>query len=83
MPSARELHALVDTFGVLTVFYAAKNFSYILIQVTERWVVAGFLDPWHSDREMGHFRLAILGACPCPATLSGAAVLLLLGQACP
>ncbi|PSC76204.1 armadillo repeat-containing 8-like isoform B [Micractinium conductrix] len=34
VPSRAELAALLDTFGVLTVFYAAKNLSYLLIQST-------------------------------------------------
>jgi hypothetical protein len=33
VPSASELRALLDTFGVLTLFYAAKNLSYVMIQV--------------------------------------------------
>lgn len=39
VPSRAELAALLDTFGVLTVFYAAKNLSYLLIQVG--WVGVG------------------------------------------
>lgn len=33
VPSGAELRALLDTFGVLTIFYACKNFSYLLLQV--------------------------------------------------
>jgi len=33
VPSGAELRALLDTFGVLTIFYAAKNFCYLLLQV--------------------------------------------------
>ena len=32
VPSGAELRALLDTFGILTVFYAAKNFSYLCLQ---------------------------------------------------
>lgn len=38
VPSGSELRALMDTFGVLTIFYACKNFSYLMLQVCEgRW----------------------------------------------
>lgn len=33
IPSLAELRLLADTFGVLTLFYGAKNLSYLLIQV--------------------------------------------------
>lgn len=33
VPTADELRLLSGTFGILTVFYAAKNFSYLLLQV--------------------------------------------------
>ncbi|KAI7844559.1 hypothetical protein COHA_001917 [Chlorella ohadii] len=34
VPSGAELRALLDTFGVLTIFYAAKNLCYLLLQST-------------------------------------------------
>ena len=36
IPSLSELRLLADTFGILTLFYGAKNLSYLLIQV--RWL---------------------------------------------
>lgn len=33
LPTGDELRSLSGTFGILTVFYAAKNFSYLLLQV--------------------------------------------------
>jgi hypothetical protein len=32
VPSSAEMQNLLRTFGVLTIFYAAKNLSYVLIQ---------------------------------------------------
>ncbi|KAL4431117.1 hypothetical protein ABPG75_006373 [Micractinium tetrahymenae] len=34
LPTGDELRSLSGTFGILTVFYAAKNFSYLLLQST-------------------------------------------------
>ncbi len=33
LPGRRELRSLLDTFGLLTVFYVCKNVSYLMIQV--------------------------------------------------
>ncbi len=35
LPSRREMGALLDTFGLLTVFYFCKNLSYLMIQASE------------------------------------------------
>ncbi|GAB4822804.1 hypothetical protein N2152v2_009850 [Parachlorella kessleri] len=34
LPGRRELRSLLDTFGLLTVFYVCKNVSYLMIQAT-------------------------------------------------
>lgn len=34
LPTGNELRSLSGTFGILTVFYAAKNFSYLLLQAS-------------------------------------------------
>lgn len=36
LPSRQEMRALLDTFGLLTVFYVFKNLSYLTLQVGSR-----------------------------------------------
>lgn len=41
LPSRAEVSALLDTFGLLTVFYICKNMSYLLLQVLGIVIVSG------------------------------------------